>query len=429
MIRTVLSLLLAASCTLAGADRIMPVAANGTDVLAQLNKRTALLQQFSSLRDKGNCSTRSGTISISLKYGREGNLWMQYLNLIWFAKYLNRTPVIPRSDKIFKDFDLKYLYSAFCLTDRAMSGVHGKPSHLGIKANEIHGPFHLYKKYARQLPPQKSAEALETAADDMLFFFSAIYAGVKTHMVNMLASYINDHLRASFNYVVIQKRNYEGSCFHILYRYSEYSDYSSDQFDKTTDEWKQYCKIDKSMEVFRRNISHWGLAGDPPVPTYHPLCNMTLGLIQGAVRTQLHRLHQPPQNLTVNDPSSSSSSSSPQLQYFFMSDKQVPITPDVTAALNPLLYSGPEASLMDRLIATHSLLFIRNSASSFSLSSDVLRRVLSLPLSGLADNSPADYFFSNWISYQNVTTMLHRRKEEFTALLLRAENKMNHNTT
>ena len=436
MIRSLLLLLLAVSVlnaqAAAGAVVTPPPPANVTDVL---KNRTVLLQKFASLRDKGNCSALTGTVGITLKYGREGNLWMQYLNLIWLAKYLNRMPVISSNDKIFKHFDMRHLHSSFCIADNAMRrGVRGKHNHLDIRANEIHGPYHLYKKYAAQLPPQKSAEALESAADDMLFFFAAIYAGLKQPMVDMLAAYITKHFQASFNYVVIQKRNYEGSCCWILYRYCQYSDFSSDQFDMTTDEWKQYYATDQSLGRFRLNNTFWrppyvSDPAAPPRPSYHPLCNMTAGLVQGAVRTQLHMSTPPLSNTDTHrdrdrdTEAETETGIAPPLHYFLMSDQQQPVAPEVTATLRPTLYSGPEATLMDRLIATHSRLFIRNSASSFSLSSDVVRRILSLPLSGLADNSSADYFFGDWFSYQNLTTVAHRRKQEFASLLLSEEQE------
>lgn len=384
----------------------LPPAANVTEVL---NERTKLLQKFASLRDKGNCSSRSGTVAISLKYGREGNLWMQYLNLIWVSKYLNMIPVISPSVSIFKHFDLTYLQSAFCTTTKATRGP--KSHHLNIRANEIHGFYHLYKKWGHLLPPQHSAEAIETAAEDTLFFFAAVYGGLKQHHVDMLAGYITNHLHAGFNYVVIQRRNYEGSCLNILYRYCQYSDFSSDQYDLNTDEWNMFHAVEQSLGRFKTNYTYWIPQFDtipdpqaPPMPNYHPLCNMTVDLVQSALRAHF--------------PSVSSSSQKNPMQYVLMSDQQQPVTPAFSAALHPISYTGPEASLMDRLLGTHSALLIRNVASSFSISCEVLRRILSLPLSSLADNSTADFFFADFFSFQNLTSAYQRRKNEFAAALL-----------
>ena len=361
-----------------------PTTTDEERVLNIINNRTEELKKFIALRQK-NCSSLFGTVGITLKYGRDGNLWMQYLNLIWLANHLNKWPVIPRHDKIFNDFDLSYLYSTFCVSNTRSK------NHLSIHAKEIHGPHYLYQHYGDILPPQHSPEALETAADDALFYFASIYAGLRQPFVGILYNYIANHLNASLNYVVVQKRHFEGMCLPICYQQSRYSDFTPEQFDMTTPEWKEYYKIEQSIGNLSQGNVHWVDARrrNEPLPTYHPLCNMTASLILGAVRA--HKL------------------SNSVSRYFLMTDGQEPLAEDV-AALNPIRYTGSYATSIDKHVAIHARLFIRNTASSFSLGADILRRILSLPTSGLSDNSTADFFFHSWFRFIDITTALKRRK-------------------
>ena len=370
-----------------------------SSVVDVLDQRTADLIKFISLRDKGNCSTRRGTVGISLKYGREGNLWVQYMNLIWLAQHLNRWPVIPPSDKIFQQFNLNHLEATFC-TVRTSARRSSGGDHLSIKAADIHGPYHLYKRFAPLLPPQNSTEALESAADEALFFFASIYAGVKASHMKQLSIFIDKHLNGSLDYVAIQKRHYRDACLPILYQQSRYSDFSPDDYDMSTPEWKLYYNFDKNIGNLSGGYHMWVVAKQvqQPMPTYHPLCNMSAEIVTGAVRA--HRMTDTFTN------------------YFIMTDNEEPMTPDLVA-LHPVTYKGGEAALMDRLLGAHAALFIRNSASSFSLCAEVLRRVLSLPMSSLAANATADFFFADWFSFNDVSKVLDRRKAELRALLER----------
>mmetsp|Transcript_6179 Transcript_6179/g.10104 ORF Transcript_6179/g.10104 Transcript_6179/m.10104 type:complete len:412 (-) Transcript_6179:1425-2660(-) len=402
MLRTAVFYLLLLSLCLSEFE-VQGAASKGSGVGTIFEKRRAELLKFITLRDKGDCSKRRGSLGIALKYGREGNLWMQYLNLIWLSKYLNRLPVISPSEKIFKEFNLGHLEATFCTT-RAVTRQSAQGGHLSIKAVDIHGPYHVYKRFGPQLPAQNSSEALNSAADDTLFFFAAIYAGVKEPYMARLTAFVDSTLKGSLNFVAIQKRHYRGACLPILYQQSRFSDFSSDQYDLSTPEWKQYYAFDKNIGNLSQGHHMWVAAQGlhQPVPNYHPLCNMTAEIVTGAVRAH---------NMTTNFS-----------RYVIISDSEEPITPDLVA-LNPVTYKGDFASLMDRLLAAHSVLFIRNSASSFSLCAEVVRRVLSLPVSSLADNATADFFFPEWFSFNDLTVVLKRRHAELQVVLEKEREK------
>jgi hypothetical protein len=356
-----------------------------------ISSRIELLKKVA-LRHKRpqNCKTING-IGIAGTYGRFGNRLVQYAHALWIAEELKRPVFIGRSDLVFlvfRDIDTTLLESIFCIQSDK------RHNYTRLRAINFHNPERLYSKYKKELPPFSDPGIRLRLYDVVTTFYSAYFASIKTPVVHHAVSFIKHSLH-SLNYIGIHKRSYEGRCRTCEFSSFDISNYSSHDFDLSTPAWRALNRYSEITDGSRR------------MP-FHPLCDMTPEVVQGALRA--HSMdHKNSKYFLATDeqepyedllgigavlfhvPDVSHNSDASKVNHTKHSYAQSTSDNSNRSAADQSQYlqfdpnvatSNPTQSV-DLVILLHSALMIRHYGSSYSLGVSIARDVLQLP------NSPA----------------------------------------
>jgi len=253
------------------------------------------------------------------------------------------------------------------------------------------------------LPDETDPDVRTRHAQVIVNFYAALFGSVKDTYMNLTSLFMQNALNGIEPYVAIQKRHFEQQCVRYMFHLFNYSDFSEKDFDKRAPEWQYLLKEEKRLQYTTQFYSPgYNVMLSDDISNFHPLCNMTAGVVLGA--QVAHGL---------SDVST----------YVLLTDKQEPVPPDLLAL--PVIIpthnntsvtllnkkkktaNDEEDMLVDILLGLHSALLVRNPYSTLTLPLEILRVILNLPTSSIDRSSNISLTLQgNWLTMSDVCEAL-----------------------
>jgi hypothetical protein len=210
--------------------------------------------------------------------------------------------------------------------------------------------------------------------------YAALFGSIKDHFVQFGGEVVHQALKASCDYVSIQKRNYAVKCAKYAYQFFQFSDYGN--FDKNGEDWQYVAKEEKRLrETTQFYTGSKQVRWHTEASVIHPICTMTPAVIRGA--QAVFGL----QGLST---------------YIVMSDMEESIPQhlvDLPVTTVCDQKGGQLDLILDIYLGMHSALHIRHPHSTLSLPVEITRAILHLPTSSLSKTSKISLFsMGSWFT-------------------------------
>jgi hypothetical protein len=306
--------------------------------------RLALLRRIAltATQRKFPCSQKYFLMITEYQFGNSGNNLIEFTHMLWLAKNLNRTLIIPNWMKpILKPFDTTLLESMFCY-------IHSVDSNYGVNKDVVkvtsEDSFFMFKLFddpqINSTIPKFSNELLKELSRHFIQVYTALWSSPVPSLLGAGSWILSNHLNNSFSsYVAAHKRSMEGGCGKILGYVSQISDYSPKELPMDHILWSGNLR------------------------QYHPLCVMPAGFVL-ATMAMHNRTNQ---------------------KIFLAFDGNGDISDYIK--LNTVFSSQidkshhhkhTEKKFLDMLLAIHSEFFIMNPRSTYSWEIFVVRECMRL---------------------------------------------------
>ena len=274
---------------------------------------------------------------------------------------------------------------------------------MSIKPVTVHSYAHMNEKFrgvndTQLLPNEADREVRTYHAEVMLTFYAALFGRMKESDIDMGTQFLQQSLESSGQYVAIHKRHFEQQCVRLMFQRFNFSDFSVEDFDKSAAVWQDLLVEEQrlqrtnfySQNHVAANVDLLGLAVN-----FHPLCNMTPGVILGA--QQAHRLSEISSYVLLTD------HQEPVPAYLQSHPVNVTVRPKDNG-------KGSGGVMVDLFVALHSALLIRNPYSTLTMPVDILRVILNMPTSSFDRSSNLSLtLMGSWLTMSDIWDVLRRR--------------------